>query len=75
MTIQKVILLTAIERVREESITIEEQPAEKRSTATAKKEPKEIDTVLEMREEAWTERGSHIGSKQWISGLQIAGKL
>ena len=69
------ILLTAIERIREESLTVEEQPAEKRSTANARKVPKEIDAVMQIREEAWTERGRHMGSKQWISGLQIAGKL
>ena len=69
------ILLTAIEHVREESFTAEEQPAEKGSIDSAREEPKDKTAVLEGGKEAWTEKGKYIqvGSKLWICGLQALG--
>ena len=69
--ILQVILLTIIEHVREESITTEEQPAEKGSIDSARDKT----AVLEGGKEAWTEKGKYIqvGSKLWICGLQALG--
>ena len=73
------ILLTAIEHAREETMATEEQPAcsaMNSNISSNSEEPKDKIIVLETGEEAWVEKTSYIkvGSRRWICVLQALGK-